>query len=77
MIYIVPQTRPSQERGVNIQWTGLEWTGLTLLQEGEVHRQDYGRWYREKYTLSGSREKCLEKSVSGGSKFLGLPHSQN
>ena len=38
------------------------WTGLTLLQGGEVCRQnnkeDYGRWYREKYTLSGSREKC-------------------
>ena len=67
MIYsLVDQTLTWEERvwggGVNIQWTGLEWTGLTLLQEGEVHRQnnkeDYGRWYREKYTLSGSREKC-------------------
>ena len=40
----------------------VDWTGLTLLQGGEVCRQnnkeDYGRWYREKYTLSGSREKC-------------------
>ena len=48
--------------GVNIQWTGLDWIGLTLLQGGEVCRQnnkeDYGRWYREKYALSGSREKC-------------------
>ena len=25
---------------MNIQGTGLEWTGLTLLQEGEVHRQN-------------------------------------
>ena len=75
MIYIVPQTRPSQERGVNIQWTGLEWTGLTLLQEGEVHRQnnkDYGRWYRR--NMLSLR---LEKSVSGSSKFLRLPDSQN
>ena len=40
----------------------VDWTGLILLQGGEVCRQnnkeDYGRWYREKYTLSGSREKC-------------------
>ena len=72
MIYsLIDQTLTWEERvwggggggggggGVNIQWTGL---GLTLLQGGEVCRQnnkeDYGRWYREKYTLSGSREKC-------------------
>ena len=53
----------------------MDWTGLTLLQGGEVCRQnnkeDYGRWYREKYTLSVSREKCE------WCKLLGLPHSQN
>ena len=47
---------------MNIQWTGLERTGLTLLQEGEVrgenNKEGYGRWYMDKYALSGSERKC-------------------
>ena len=53
----------------------IQWTGLTLLQEGEVHRQN-------KKTMGGDigrniHSLGLEKSVSGSSKFLRLPDSQN
>ena len=42
----------------------VDWTGLTLLQGGEVCRQNNKKWYRNKYALSGS-----QKSVSGVASF--------
>ena len=55
----------------------MDWTGLTLLQGGEVYA---GKIIKK--TMGGGigrniHSLGLEKSVSGGSKLLGLPHSRN
>ena len=56
--------------GVNIQWTGLFCKEERYA--GKIIKKTMGGGIgRNIHSL------CLEKSVSGSSKLLGLPHSQN